>query len=164
MKTRSLGSGYELPFGVVVPPKPGFLRNGGADLYLEIADYDKHCLYRLNQVMFIFRALACSGALSGRAIAPTQSTLELGSCTRSGERQLHVPIHRSAIDDRALLVLANLLLAARRRLSVTGVRLDLADVPGSISVVRTPSGETTYPGRFEQIGRASCRERVCYPV
>lgn len=143
--STTLASGFALPFVVEVPKEPGFLKCQGAELTIEVGRAGRRDAEGIAAVLTLIASLAGTGALGGPDARPGSSTLEIENFEVLSENRFRARIVNAMLDDRAMVVLAHLLLIASRKLDIRSVRLAVPLSQGHVRIGRSRSDDSTYP-------------------
>jgi len=144
---------YILPFPVLIEPAPLFSKGTDVALTVEMVGVvtDK-ALEMSDSFVDSFCVLAGTGALGGDAVPPWISTIADKGEARSGPESISWSLKDCRTDDRALVILVNLLLSVHetyplRRVSVGGSTLARPHLPLS----QDPGIQNPYPPRWPAV-------------
>lgn len=151
MSVLGLSCGYAVPFSIELPNGIGFDSGGDVDIIFEFARIDRYSAYRLERLLTLFSSLAATGALAGKSIQPAESGLEFKQLTRQHLRCLVASFSHVTVDDAALIVLVNLIVAARRRLAMSTMRFNTHRTLTPEFVAQSAEITATYPEAFRQL-------------
>lgn len=140
-----LRTGYILPFSLRYS-RVGLLSAGLAiRADGRLGRTAEHGSEALGQVLQGFEMLAGSGALCGAALSPWRSGLRVATPAFRSEREFSVVFQDCYVDDRALVVLAHLLLARHDSLRLEFVDLCVQDERPSLTLMTDPDEDSTLP-------------------
>jgi hypothetical protein len=141
---------FALPFEVWFPDEPFFSSGGHVTVSVQSRDgVDSAAFDSIVEVMHLFVAFAETGGLCGSHLSPDRSSMKVPSYHASREGTLTFEFEECRIDDRALIVLCDLLL-----------HKDRAPLVGSLSISRRQEkrpakpvtrGYSTYPGLYREL-------------
>lgn len=153
MPTPTIQLPYLLPFEILASPLP--LLSTGGDVIV-MAGLEKKLsraiVQTLESSIQMFASLAEIGGLSGSAIPPWESGFELLGDPDISSHTITWRLSRCRLDDRAILVLINVLLLEAKRLDLRTLSIHQSNQSEGLEALPQGSGvEPLYPAVYERL-------------
>ncbi len=144
---------YKLPFAVLHDPLPIFSNNETVIISLEFSNAPSiEAIKKYSAIVTPFHILANTGAMSGDMIPPWKSTVKDMQGPRVSTNSLEWTLEECCLDERAIVILINLLLVVAEKHPI--IKLLIKKAEGSTVSMQlecSPDIDEPYPPRWKTI-------------